>query len=132
MDKRALSIFLLLLFSLVIVFPGYSQNVRPKADVKIVVLDEARHIADLEAMFKKCLSCGIANNGPVNEEAPSSSSEERADHGEETTIGDFALIDCRFFMNIQSVTLLFEYKQHAPIYTAADITTPPPDRFICC
>jgi hypothetical protein len=127
MHNKALSIFLLMLFSLVILFPGYSQNVRPKADAEMAVLDEARHIANLESMFKKCLSCGIANNGPVNEEAPSSSSEERADHGEESPIDDFALTDCHFHLNLKSTVLYFVYQQHMPSFAVADITTPPPD-----
>jgi hypothetical protein len=127
MPNRALSIFLLMLFSLVILFPGYSQNMRRKSDSKMLVLEDARHIANLQFMFKKCLSCGIANNGPVNEETPSSSTtEERAD-GAESPIDEFALNDSRIYFTQQCVLLFFVYKQHTPPHAVADIATPPPD-----
>jgi hypothetical protein len=128
MPNKVRSIFLLTLFTLVILFPGYSQNVRKKAGVKSFVLTETEHISNLEAMFKKCLSCGIANSGPVNEETPSSStSEERADHGEESPIDEFALNGWMLQMSQQFVVLCFIYEQHMPPITVADIATPPPD-----
>lgn len=127
MPNKGLSIFLLLLFSLVILFPGYSQNMRRKTGSKMMVLEDAQHIANLESMFKKCLSCGIANSGPVNEESPSSSStEERADEGE-SPIDEFALTESHLHFDQQSVVLYFVYHRTIPPTAVADIATPPPD-----
>jgi hypothetical protein len=123
------SVFLLMLFMLVILFPGYSQGVGKKADMRRAQLSTTEHTAGLEAMFRKCLSCGISNNaGPVNEEAPSSSSsEERADHGVQSPIDEFAITGNHIYVHEQSVVLWFMYERQMPPHAITDIPTPPPD-----
>lgn len=123
-----------MLFMLVILFPGYSQNACKKTAAKstVALLKTAtERVTGLEAMFKKCLSCGVANNGPVTEETPSSStSEERADHGVGASIDEYALSDCLIRFNLQYVVLCFMYEQRMPSITVVDITTPPPDSIL--
>ena len=110
--KKSISCFLLMLFSLVILFPGYGQSASKSKQTSDDI--------SLSSVLKKCLSIGI--NNIVEEERS-----EEEDGNTENSACDFIMP--HLYMHFKVSTGIRNHKQRNSMHAnySAEIICPPPN-----